>query len=145
MRRQTLIGLAGLFIIAALAGCNGYFGTSNIAEFWRPISEPNVQMPLEKAQVKLNFDLSQCRCGIYPTNITQAEQTEFMPDRQRLNQTSVTVTSEDHAECLLRPSLVVTECMRARGWEVTKCSGRMPLAGGGALCSGYAIEESDDE
>lgn len=136
MRRSFL---ACLLALATLTACASH----NIAEFWRPISEPNIQMPLEKGQVKLDFDLSQCRCGIFPSNVTQSEQIEFQADKQRLAQTAVTVTSEDHGDCMQRPSLVVTECMRSRGWEITKCSGRMPLAGGGALCAGYAVDDTD--
>ena len=122
-------------------------GPSQIAEFWRPISEPNLQMPLEKAQVKLRFDLSQCRCGIFPTNVPTDELAEFQPDKQRLAETSVTRTakpSDNAASCAQRPSLVVAECMRGRGWEVTNCSGRVPVAGGGALCVGYSMAPSDE-
>src|SRR6202034_3520989 len=109
----------------------------NVLQFWRPMSEPHVQLPLERAQKKLDFDLSQCRCGIYPTNVPQPDVAGFEPDKQRLAETSVTVTPDDEGQCLQRPSLVVSECMRARGWEVTNCSGRMPLPGGGSLCAAY--------
>ncbi len=139
MRRPFFACLVALAALVTLAAC----GPTHIAEFWRPISEPNLQMPLEKGQVKLDFDLSQCRCGIFPSNVTQSEQIEFQADKQRLAQTAVTVTSEDHGDCIQRPSLVVAECMRTRGWEITKCSGRMPLAGGGALCAGYAVDDAD--
>ncbi len=133
MQRRLLIGL----FVFTLAAC----GPSQIAEFWRPISEPNIQMSLEKAQTKLDFDLSQCRCGIFPTNTVRSNAIEFQPDKQRLTETSVTNTADEaNDDCMLRPSLVVGECMRSRGWEVTNCSGRMPLAGGGALCAGYAID-----
>ena len=101
-------------------------------------------MPLEKAQVKLNFDLSQCRCGIYPTNVPTDQLAEFQPDKQRLVETSVTRTAAkdgDVGSCMQRPSLVVAECMRGRGWEVTNCSGRMPVAGGGAMCAATAADE----
>lgn len=128
MRRSLL----GLVAICALAAC-----TSSVAEFWRPISEPNTLLPLEKAQMKLDFDLSQCNCGIYPANAVQPDLIKFQPDKQRYAETSVTRTMKGGSgECMQRPSLVVGECMRARGWEVTTCSGRMPLAGGGALCAG---------
>ncbi len=122
--------LVSLFVVA-LAAC----APSQIAEFWRPISEPNLQMPLEKAQIKLDFDLSQCRCGIFPSNVLQPDQVAWQPDQQRMVETGVNITADDHGDCMLRPSLVVAECMRSRGWEITKCSGRMPLAGGGALCT----------
>jgi hypothetical protein len=122
----------GLFVLA-LAACS--WGS---AEFWRPISEPNLLMSLDKAQAKLEFDLGQCKCGIYPATVSPTDQVLFQPDKQRLVETGVTVTSEDESDCVQRPSLVVGECMRARGWEVTKCAGRMPLAGGGALCAGVS-------
>jgi len=124
---------AGLFVLA-LAACGNY------AEFWRPISEPNLLMSLDKAQAKLDFDLSQCNCGIYPANVSPMDRVAFQSDNQRLAQTSVTNT-EHSGDCVQRPSLVVAECMRARGWEVTKCTGRMPLAGGGSLCAGTVPEE----
>ena len=128
------LGLALLFL--ALAACS-----SPRAEFWRPISEPNILMPLERGQVKLNYDLSQCKCGIYPANTVQSDQVAFEPGKQRLLETGVTITSYDDGPCIQRPSLVVAECMRSRGWEITKCSGRMPLAGGGAYCASAEAEE----
>ncbi|MDD3181837.1 MAG: lipoprotein [Alphaproteobacteria bacterium] len=127
MRRS----LVGLVAVLALAAC-----TSSTAEFWRPISEPNTLMPLEKAQMKLDFDLSQCNCGIYPANVPQPALINFQPDKQRYAETSITRTINGTSDCQQRPSLVVGECMRTRGWEITTCSGRMPLAGGGALCAG---------
>ena len=130
MRRSLL----GLVAVIALAAC-----TSSMAEFWRPISEPNTLLPIEKAQMKLDFDLSQCHCGIYPENAIQPDLVNFQPDKQRYTETSITRTMNGSNECQQRPSLVVAECMRARGWEVTKCSGRMPLAGGGALCAGATV------
>ncbi|NTU77345.1 MAG: hypothetical protein HGA90_05980 [Alphaproteobacteria bacterium] len=129
--RRLLIG----FCVIALVACSSY-----VAEFWRPISEPNLLLPLEKAQLKLDFDLSQCKCAVYPTNVPQPDQISFQTDKQRLVQTGVTVTS-DGGDCVLRPSLVVQECMRARGWEITKCSGRMPMPGGGALCATAKIDD----
>ena len=133
MRRWLLFSV----VLLVVAACSD----TNIAEFWRPISEPNIQMSLKKAQSKLAHDLSQCRCGIYPTNIPQSDLNSFEPDKERLNETSVTVTPDDEGHCIQRPSLVVQECMRARGWEVTNCSGRMPLPGGGSLCAAYVPEK----
>jgi len=130
---------AGLLVVLALTACGS---GSHVVEFWRPISEPNTMLPLEKAQSKLDFDLSQCSCGIYPANIPQPDLVAFQPDHQRMAETSITRTAESGKECKQQPSLVVAECMRTRGWEVTNCSGRMPLAGGGALCAGY-IEKND--
>ncbi len=122
----------------ALVSCSST--QSSTVEFWRPISEPNLLMSQDRAQHKLNFDLSQCRCGIFPTNIIQSDQIAFQPDKQRLAETGVTITETDSDGCMQRPSLVVSECMRARGWEVTRCSGRMPVPGGGSLCAGTVIE-----
>lgn len=110
----------------------------HIAEYWRPISEPNLQMPLERAQKKLDYDLSQCHCGIYPSNVTHSDVVAFSPDQQRIAQTGVVVTPDAEGSCSRQPSLVVSECMRHRGWEITTCSGRVPVAGGGALCAAYA-------
>ncbi len=133
MRRLIL----GLFAVLSLSAC-----ASQVAEFWRPISEPNTLMPLQQAQMKLNFDLSQCSCGIFPANVPQPELVAFQPDQQRYAETSITRTmGSGDGSCVQRPSLVVAECMRTRGWEVTNCSGRMPMAGGGALCAAYVAEE----
>jgi len=126
----------GLLLAVSLAACAG-----PVVEFWRPISEPNSMMTLQKAQSKLNFDLSQCTCGIYPTNVPQPDLVAFQPDQQRMAETSITRTAKPGDKCMQQPSLVVSECMRARGWEVTKCSGRMPLAGGGALCAAFVEDE----
>ena len=70
----------------------------------------------------------------------QPDLNSFEPDKERLAETSVTVTPDDKGQCMQRPSLVVTECMRQRGWEVTNCSGRMPLPGGGSLCAAYSLD-----
>ena len=122
-------------VLLAIAAC----GPTQVAEFWRPISDPNIQLSLDKAQKKLDFDLSQCRCGIFPTNMAQPDLAEFSPDKQRLAETSITVTPNDNGDCMQQPSLVVSECMRGRGWEVTNCSGRMPIPGGGSLCTSYVL------
>ena len=139
MRRWLLPCLA----LLALAACEQMAAPSTnptIAQFWRPISEPNLLMSMDKAQRKLDFDMSQCHCGIYPLNTPRSESSEFQPDKQRLAETSVTVTPNDKGECFEQPSLVVTECMRARGWEPTNCSGRMPLPGGGSLCTATTLD-----
>ncbi len=125
-------------IILAVAGCASHDAT--IAQFWRPISEPNLLMSQEKAQGKLDFDLSQCKCGIYPENMSHSDIVEFQPDKQRLAETGFVTTPDKNGQCVTQPSLVVSECMRGRGWEVTNCSGRMPLPGGGALCSSYVLD-----
>ena len=124
---------ASLFaVVLLLSACD----TPNIAQFWRPISEPNVGMNLEDAQVKLEYDLSQCNCGIFPKTVPQSVAEAIDRDRQRLNQTA-NVTDEVEGQCVRKPSMIVGECMRTRGWEITNCSGRMPVAGGAAVCAGY--------
>ncbi len=130
-------------VLIALSGC-GTDSTQRIAQFWRPISEPNVEMPLGKGQKKLEFDLSQCHCGIYPSNVTQDQLVEFQKDRQQLAATGVTITPSPSGECMQQPSLVVTECMRQRGWEPTNCTGRMPLTGGGSLCTAFSMDQSSN-
>ena len=129
--------LMPLIAVLALAACSSD-KPSHVAEFWRPISEPNLLMSLEKAQSKLNFDISQCNCGIYPTNTTRSDMIDFQSDKQRLSETSMTITPDEKGNCSQQPSLIVSECMRERGWEVTNCSGRMPLPGGGSLCTAYS-------
>ncbi len=125
-------------VILALAACSSDDSPKHIAEFWRPISEPNLLMSLDKAQSKLNYDISQCHCGIYPTTTLRSDMIDFAADKQRLSETSMTVQPDKDGNCAEQPSLIVTECMRERGWEVTNCSGRMPLPGGGSLCTAYA-------
>ena len=136
MRLWFLPCLAVLMLIAA---CADNKQPDQIAQFWRPISEPNLELGLDKEQKKLEFDVSQCHCGIYPANVTHADIVQFSPDQQRLAQTSAATHGDPDGQCLVQPSLVVTECMRQRGWEPTACSGRMPLPGSGALCASYVI------
>ncbi len=133
MRRQIF---AFALIALGLAACET---PSSVAQFWRPISEPNVVMASDTAQKKLDFDLSQCHCGIYPANATHNDLVQFQPDHQRLAETGVTITPDENGQCLQKPSLVVSECMRQRGWEPTNCSGRVPTANGGSLCSSYVL------
>jgi hypothetical protein len=120
-------------VALVLIGCT----QDSTVQFWRPISEPNLLMPMDELQRKLDFDTSQCKCGIYPANMTHSEISQFQPDKQRLAETGVVVTPDDQGNCIAQPSLVVSECMRGRGWEATNCSGRMPLPGGGSLCATY--------
>ena len=140
MRFWFLLLIAVLFVVA---GCADHPPQDHIAQFWRPISEPNLEMGSDKAQKKLDFDVSQCHCGIYPGNVTHADIVQFSPDQQRLAQTSAAVKGDDQGQCLVQPSLVVTECMRQRGWEPTNCSGRMPLPGTGSLCASYVLPGAD--
>jgi hypothetical protein len=126
--------IASLFaVVLLLAACES---PGDIAQFWRPVAEPNLHLMLEDAQVKLEYDLSQCHCGIFPKTVPQSVMAAIDQDRQRLLQTAVT-KDEVEGQCLQKPSLIVGECMRSRGWEVSNCSGRMPVAGGGAVCAGY--------
>jgi len=127
-----------------LAGCSSIFsGDKDGVQFWRPISEPNILLHSDVLQQKLEFDLGQCHCGIYPTNAAHDDVALFQADKQRLAQTSVTVTPNEDGNCRQTPSLVVAECMRHRGWEPTNCSGRVPVPGGGALCAAYRPAEED--
>ncbi len=87
-------------VVLAIAGC----GPDHIAEFWRPISEPNLLMSFDRAQKKLDFDLSQCKCGIFPTNVSHNESYQFQPDKQRMVATGVDVTADDDGNCMQRPS-----------------------------------------
>ena len=131
-RRLAVLSL----ICATLGACDTMDGARTV-QFWRPISEPNILMPMDQLQTKLDFDLGQCHCGTYPANATHNDMVQFQPDQQRMVQTGMTVAADTNGQCSQIPSLVVSECMRQRGWEPTNCSGRMPTAGGGALCAGY--------
>ncbi len=139
MRQGPLFSLLLCAVLAS--GCSMFSGSDEPApepkasQFWRPISEPNVLLNSGKLQAKLDFDLGQCRCGIYPANATHDDDVRFQPDKQRLAQTSMTVTADKEGNCAQKPSLVVTECMRHRGWEPTSCAGRVAVPGGGAVCS----------
>jgi hypothetical protein len=117
--------------------------SSEDVQFWRPISEPNALMASDALQKKLGFDMSQCHCGIFPANTTRSDAVKFQKDKQRYAQTSVTVTPDEEGKCQQKPALIVTECMRSRGWEPTNCSGRMPLPGGGSLCAAYKQPQAE--
>lgn len=136
MRCHRLVAVS--LACALLAACQSLTIGSSTVQFWRPISEPNLLMQSDTLQQKLAFDLGQCHCGIYPANTSRDQAIQFQPDQQRLAQTGVTITPDEDGQCLQKPSLVVTECMRQRGWEPTTCSGRTPLPNGGSLCSVYA-------
>lgn len=132
-----------LAFLSVLAACSDFepLGGSSVA-FWRPISEPNLLLPADTLQKKLEFDMSQCHCSVYPTNASRDEVLKFQPDKQRLVATGMTVgPDEEDGSCQQQPSLIVTECMRQRGWEPTTCSGRLPLPKGGSLCGTYVQPE----
>ena len=144
MRRcPVALFFAGAVLLTACSSSSSVSYSSSDVQFWRPISEPNALMASDTLQKKLEFDLSQCHCGIYPANATRNETVKFQKDKQRYAQTGVTVTPDEEGTCQQKPALVVTECMRQRGWEPTNCSGRMPLPGGGSLCSAYRQPESE--
>ncbi|NBX73974.1 MAG: hypothetical protein EBQ89_06710 [Alphaproteobacteria bacterium] len=126
-----------LCVVLVLAGCAD---DTRVAQFWRPISHPNLNLPLDKSQLKLEYDLSQCNCGVFPRNVPLPLQAEFDPTMQRYIETSAVALGDGAGNCTRQPSLVVAECMRSRGWEMTQCSGRQPVAGGGAVCSLYVLD-----
>jgi hypothetical protein len=139
--RRGVITLS--LICGLLAACQSSSSDEDkVSQFWRPISEPNIIMEPVTLQQKLDFDLGQCHCGIYPANATRDEMIALQTDKQRLAETSVTVMPDENGKCLQTPSLVVSECMRQRGWEATNCSGRVPVPGGGSLCATY-VESND--
>lgn len=96
--------------------------------YWRPISAPNVLLPVDEAQAKLEFDLSQCVCGIIPKNIPTPLMMQYQPDQPRMAETA------RGGACEHPNQYVLTECMRARGWEPTLCAGRLPTGTGGSYC-----------
>ncbi|MGB9154274.1 MAG: hypothetical protein WCD70_14435 [Alphaproteobacteria bacterium] len=127
-----------LVILSLTCAFLGACASTTLTQFWRPISEPNLLMEPVALQQKLGFDLGQCRCGIYPTNATHSDMVNMQADKQRLAATGVTVMPDEvTGDCQQKPSLVVTECMRQRGWEPTNCSGRTPLPEGGSMCVPY--------
>ena len=137
------LSLACTILIVACSSITPSLSSSSspTTQFWRPISAPNVLMQSDKLQQKLDFDLSQCHCGIFPANTAHDDAVKFQADKQRLAQTSVTVMPDEEGTCAQKPALVVTECMRSRGWEPTNCSGRTPLPSGGSLCAPYVKSE----
>ena len=92
--------------------------------YWRPIGYPNILMPADEGQAKLEFDFSQCRCGIFPKNVPTPVMSQWQPDQQRMMETSV--QPQPGQTCPPIGQTAFTECMRGRGWEPTLCAGRMP-------------------
>lgn len=91
--------------------------------YWRPISAPNVLMNANESQGKLEFDLSQCKCGNFPKNIPTPIMMKYQPDQQRMVETG------RNGSCAI-DGAVLAECMRSRGWEPTLCAGRLPTQTG---------------
>lgn len=132
--------LLPLFCILALAACepartsgkdavaNSPTGMAVGSGYWRPISAPNVLLSVDEAQAKLEFDLSQCVCGVMPRNIPTPVMMQYNPDQVRMMETS------RGGNCEHPNQYVLAECMRARGWEPTLCAGRLPTGSGGAFC-----------
>lgn len=121
-----------LFTLAACESNNAAPTGSTIGSgYWRPISAPNVLMETTQAQAKLEYDLSQCVCGIMPRNIPTPVMMQYNPDQARMMETS------RGGHCESPNQYVLAECMRARGWEPTLCAGRLPVGsgGGGGFCN----------
>ncbi len=139
--------LALLLSPLALTACqplNASQGT-NVANtsfnpgFWRPISQRTIDLPNDRAQWKLEYDLRQCNCGNFPGTVPLPVLMEFTADQGRLSETSNAAAAVDVGApkpmCQTVPALVAQECMRARGWEPTLCAGRLPPVGGGFACN----------
>ena len=144
MRRSLIavcaVSIAGMLAVACESD-NALTLDDSTVQFWRPISEPNILLPLDKLQQKLEFDLSQCKCSVFPTTVPRDNAIQFQKDKQRLVQTSSTLKMDTKVQsCTHSTPLIVAECMRYRGWEPTTCSGRVPAAGGGSLCSSYILD-----
>jgi hypothetical protein len=107
---------------------------SYIMNYWRPISDPNVFLNSAQAGQKLNFDVSQCKCSNYPINVPHNEIGVIVPDQARLYETSATRFDVGRS-CSTSPDAVLVECMRARGWEPTSCSGRVGTNGTSTQCA----------
>jgi hypothetical protein len=100
-----------------------------VINYWRPISDPNAFLPMTESQTKLNYDIAQCRCSNFPMNYPHSDSATIAPDLGRLAETGA--TKVDTAQgCATTPEGVMLECMRARGWEPTSCSGRLNTPGG---------------
>lgn len=100
-----------------------------VLNFWRPISNPNVYLTDSQSVEKLNYDLSQCKCGSWPINAPHQEIGIIARDKARLFETSATRFDTADGGCSTSPDAVLIECMRMRGWEPTACSGRIKSAG----------------
>lgn len=132
MRRPPILtfAFATIFLTCALlvlTGCaeqprSALYGPGS--GYWKPISAPNVLMPVDEGQAKLEFDFSQCRCGIFPRNVPTPVMSRWQPDQQRLAETSLASVKGEN--CPAVGQTAFSECMRSRGWEPTLCAGRLP-------------------
>ena len=125
--RLLLVALTAAVLLAACD--DDSYIQPVVLNYWRPISDPNVNLGGEQAHAKLNLDLAQCKCGNYPINVPHNEMGLIQPDRARLSETAAT-KMDIASGCVTSPDAVAVECMRARGWEPTPCSGRLAVPGG---------------
>ncbi len=130
IRQRIMLVVASLLLALGVAACST---PDVVADYWRPISWPNIDMRPDEQQLKLNYDIQLCQCSNFPRNLPQPLAVKFNPDIQRLIETGPTAGDSGQG-CVTQPGLVLTECMRARGWEKTDCLGRMPPPGGSQLC-----------
>lgn len=126
--QKTLALLLALFVLNA-CGDGRVVSQSYVLNYWRPISGPNVYLPQNQASNKLNYDLAQCKCSNYPLNVPHNEIGSYAPDMGRMAETGA-MQSDHGGGCSATPDAVLIECMRARGWEPTSCSGRLATPGG---------------
>ena len=128
MRLFVFALLALLTATGLLSGCaDKQPSTASIilgSGYWRPISPPNILLPVEEGQAKLEYDHSQCHCGIFPKNVPTPVMSQWNPDQQRMIETSIRAVPGD--SCPPVGQSVFVECMRGRGWEPTLCAGRLP-------------------
>lgn len=147
MHRSLLSLLAVVAFALTLTACESSPTTYPVVlNFWRPISNPTLLMQPQLAQSKLDYDLAQCKCSNYPINVPHQQLPLIAPDLGRLAETSAIKVDGPYDSCVTSPGAVLMECMRARGWEPTSCSGRMQTAGGTAcaLTVMPAINYPDD-
>lgn len=129
MLQRLLFSLLLLVTLGILTACEEEPVVQPVVlNYWRPISNPNVYLTDSQASEKLNYDLSQCRCGSYPINVPHQEIGIIARDRARMYETSAT-RMDTPSGCATSPDAVLIECMRMRGWEPTACSGRIRTNG----------------
>jgi hypothetical protein len=129
MLQKALLALFAVLLLGACADDAAPIPQPALLSYWRPISNPNVNLGSTQAAQKLNFDLAQCRCNNYPVHVPHQEMGQMMPDVSRLAETSATKIDAG-VGCSTSSNAVLIECMRWRGWEPSQCSGRMNTPGG---------------